>query len=86
MKKVSSELIVVDWLDAGGDNTKGWQEIGDFDAEGTQYKIRSVGFMLSVTKKYIHLFSDYDEKSNQFNSVNSIPRGCVTRIRRIKLK
>ena len=83
MKTVGHELIVVDWIDAGGDNTDGWQSIEDFEADSVRYKIRSVGFPLAITKTYLHLCSDVSNDSDEaqaYNTVNSIPRGCITKI------
>ena len=84
MSKVHKEILIVDWIDAGGDNTDGWQAVEDFEAEDVRYKIRSVGFALAITKDYLHLCSDIETEGDEYNSVNSFPRGCITKIRKVK--
>jgi hypothetical protein len=83
--KPASVILIVDWDDAGGNNTDGWHSIDEFEETNHRYRIRSAGIVVRCTDTYLYLASDYQKEDGHFHSINSIPIGCITKLQFVKM-
>lgn len=72
--------VRVTWIDAQ-DHPEAW--VHETDAEdfgATDCPIRSLGYLISKTEKYITLGADWDEADKNYGRVTKIPVKWVTSI------
>lgn len=79
---MTRRLVRVDWVDSCSFSRQQWRSIDE--SKGLEpSKIQSVGFVLSEDKEHIVLTGSLDEEDHA-NGCHTIPRGCITKITRLK--
>ena len=76
------KAVLVEWLDSCSFGRHVWRHM-DESKQLTPSKIQSVGFVLAEDKKRVVLTGSLDEEDHA-SGCHTIPRGCITRIRRLK--
>ena len=78
--------VYVEWIDAGGFNNSGWQDIMTLEDDSPVVIVKTLGFYLKSTKYYVYLAQNYDSVDpTAVTNVERIPHGCIQKIKRIKL-
>ncbi len=73
-------LVVVEWMDSA--TADGWQH--EADAEKHQPSVcKTVGWLLTKNRQYITVAASQSDSGN-WSQAMSIPRACVTSIRRLE--
>ncbi len=76
-------IYQIDWNDAG--LTTGWQALDGVE-HGTS-KVRSVGYLIEKTDKHVALaqsLATTSTKTKLVDAIMTIPRGWITRMKRLK--
>jgi hypothetical protein len=76
------KAVLVDWIDSTSFSTHRWRDLGE-SKQLTPSKIQSVGFLVAEGKSFITLTGSLCEENNASGCM-TIPRGCITRMRRLK--
>jgi hypothetical protein len=74
--------VLVDWIDSTSFSQQRWRPLEE-SQELTPSTIRSAGFLVNQTKKFITLTGSLCEEGNASGCL-TIPRGCIQRMRRLK--
>lgn len=78
------ELVEVEWLDAQ-DHHETWVEAKDAeDFTDKDCKVKSMGYLVKKTTKYLTIAGDYDEVDNNYGTVRKIPIGMILKITPLK--
>lgn len=80
MKKY--KFVKVDWDDACGSASNRWRDIEQLMLPPS--RIVSVGWLIFEDKKFITITSSIDDSGHCCND-QTIPRGCIVKITRVKL-
>jgi hypothetical protein len=90
MKKPSISNIIVNnkkyslykirWIDIFGDASH--KNFESLDNMQPAYKI-TIAYVFKKTKKFIHTFSTYDEKDEEFSDCNVFPKGVILEMKKI---
>jgi hypothetical protein len=75
-------MVLVDWIDSCSFSRQSWRGI-DESEQLTPSKISSVGWLLVDEKTHIVLTGSVDEEDHA-HGCHTIPRGCITKMRRLK--
>mgnify|MGYP001565119054 FL=1 len=76
------KAVLVEWTDSCSFTHHRWRDV-DEAAQLTPSTIQSVGFVLVDVKTHLVLTGSLDESGNT-SGTHTIPRGAITRIRRLK--
>ncbi len=76
------KAVLIDWIDSCSFGRQLWRDAEE-SKQLTPSKIQSVGFILAESKQHITLTGSMDEEDH-VHGCHTIPRGCITRIRRLK--
>jgi hypothetical protein len=76
------KAVLVDWIDSTSFSTHRWRDLGE-SKQLTPSTIQSVGFLVAESKSFITLTGALDEEEHASGCI-TIPRGCITRMRRLK--
>ena len=68
-------LVEVTWDDAAGFSQ--WQRLEDFISEASPYRVRSIGYLVEKTDKYLLLVGDLCEEAETVHHAHLIPAGMV---------
>lgn len=77
------KMVLVDWVDSTSFNAQRWRDREE-SKQLTPAKIQSVGFVLAESKEHIVLTGSLDGEEGHASGCHTIPRGCITRMRRLK--
>lgn len=80
------EQVLVEWVDSEATISQVWHSLDEVSHQLT--KIRSVGFLVDLSPEHVAISMSWDDSSEhaQIGGLFHIPRGCVKRIRRLRLK
>jgi hypothetical protein len=89
-KKGTFTAIYIEWIDSVMD-TKVWHDFSDIVEDNKQpnNKICTIGYMVTENKKELVLGGSIhftDGEAIHAGQIFTIPKGCVTRIRRVNIK
>lgn len=76
------KAVMVEWIDSCSFSKHIWRDSAE-SKQLTPSKIQSVGFVLVEDKTHVVLTGSLDEEDHACGC-HTIPRGCITRIRRLK--
>ena len=79
---IEKPLVMIVWDDAEDpDDGKTWMDQEDVEAFAARHcVVRSVGYLVSKTDKYVTLAADWIEQLGHFGRVTKIPAGMVIAI------
>lgn len=73
-------LVLVLWEDAQ-DHEETWVPIADAEAWGqVSCPVRSVGYVISDTSKYLSLAGDWDVADKNYGRPTKIPKGTIIKV------
>lgn len=76
------KAVLVDWVDSCSFAQHRWRAVEEA-RQIEPSKIQSVGWLLREEKDFVVLTGSLDNDGNT-SGTHTIPRGCVTRMRRLK--
>lgn len=82
MTSVKRKIVIVDWVDSCSFSRQAWRDVEE-SRRLTPSAVQSVGFLVHQDKSHLVITGSLD-KSENANGCHTIPRGCITRIRRLK--
>ena len=83
-RKPKYPMVLVEWEDAGADATAGWMGIDEArTVDG--FPASTAGFMIRSDKTHISIVQGVALDGHKVTNMTIIPRGCVKRIRKLKV-
>jgi hypothetical protein len=76
------KAVLVEWVDSCSFGSHRWRDLEE-SGQLTPSKIQSVGWLLAEEKTHILLTGSLDDVGHA-SGCHTIPRGCITRMRRLK--
>lgn len=81
-------LVIVEWIDSS--SGEGWRPTDELATQTAPVRCQSVGWVLAETKEAIVLVAHTSGGHNSYREYArgdiSIPKGCVTRVRKLKAR
>lgn len=84
MNLAKLKMVEVTWDDASSYSY--WQDADDFTDNSAGFLVRTVGFLVEKTDKYIKLVGDVCDEQGKVHHGHVIPRGMVRRIRHLEYR
>lgn len=75
-------MVRIDWTDSVSFGHQRWRDLKEGE-ELTPSQIVSVGFLLHADKRHVRITGHLDDNENE-SGCFTIPRGCITKMRRLK--
>lgn len=77
------DILEIDWEDTC--TTQGWCSNRRLKG-GKPARCRTVGYLFEETKSYVSVGISIDRRNESWMDTQTIPRGCIKKIKRIKKK
>jgi hypothetical protein len=81
-RRTKYRVVEVVWTDTASDR-QGWQPVDNEHSQPLTPEMRSVGYFLKRTKRFVHICQSVAPGMEQTAERLTIPAGCVVSVRRL---